>query len=255
MPTLSKPNHFHGHRHKLVPAKSEAPFSCDGCKELGFGPFYRCPNTNCDYIVHTECHIPLPTISSHQFFKRCNFKFHKESPTGSGTRICDVCASDIHGFSYQCSRGDLDLHPHCANLPRAFSLPDSDTKIYLCEKIKSRCLKCNSKKRSCGKVQGLSYVSSDGKLCYHVACLTEAHVENWRNGHLKLDATANGKSTRSLELRNLAPNQVARTQNSKAMKRIKWLMTFLKLVVHAIFGDYFSLLSTLGSTVDKLFQN
>ncbi|KAK8662398.1 hypothetical protein V6N13_091976 [Hibiscus sabdariffa] len=237
MPTLSKPTRFDGHRHELVPAKSEAPFSCDGCKELGFGPCYRCPNMNCDYIVHTECHIPLPTISSHQFFKRCNFKFHKESPTGLGTRICDVCASDIHGFSYQCSHCDLDLHPHCANLPPAFSLPDSDTKIYLCEKIKSRCLKCNSKKRSCGKVQGLSYVSSDGRLCYRVACLTEAHVENWRNG--------NGESTRSLELQNLAPNQVARTQNSKAMKRIKWLITFLKLVVSALFGDHFTLVSTL----------
>ncbi|KAK8671724.1 hypothetical protein V6N13_038311 [Hibiscus sabdariffa] len=250
MPSLSKPTCFDGHRHELVPAKSEAPFSCDGCKELGFGPCYRCPNTSCNYIVHIECHIPLPTISSHQFFKGCNFKFHKESPTGPGTRICDVCASDIHRFSYQCSRGKYDLHPHCANLPPSFSLPDSDTKINLCEKIKSICVQCKKKKRSSGKVQGLSYASSDDKLRYHVACLNEAHVKNWRNGQLKLDFSCNEESS-SLELQNLAPNQVARTQNSKAMKRIKWLITFLKLVVSALFGDHFTLISTLY----HLFQN
>ncbi|GMI80700.1 hypothetical protein like AT2G16050 [Hibiscus trionum] len=251
MPTLLEQNQLDGHQHELIPAKSEVPFSCDGCKELGFGPCYRCPETNCNYIVHPECHIPLPTLSSHQFFEGCYFQFHKESPTGPGTRICDICASDIHGFSYQCSDSKHDLHPHCANLPLAFSLPDSDTNIYLRERIRSRCLKCNSKKRSSDRVQGLSYVSSDGNLCYHVACLNEAHVENWRNGHLTPDVNANGESSRSLELQNLVPNQVARPRRSRAMRRLRWLFKFIKVVVSALFGDHITLVSTLFS----FFQN
>ncbi|KAK8671719.1 hypothetical protein V6N13_038306 [Hibiscus sabdariffa] len=245
MSTFPESNRFNGHQHELTPAKSEVPFSCDGCKELGFGSCYQCPVTNCSYIVHKECHNPPLTLSSHQFFQSSHFQFHEESPTGPGTRICDVCVSDIHGFSYQCSRGKHDLHPRCANLPPAFSLPDSDKAIYLCDEIKSRCLKCQSKKRSSGKVQGLSYVSSDGKLCYHVACLNKALVENWRNGLLTPDANANGESSRSLELQNVAPNQVARPQSSRAMRKLKWLITFLKLVVSALLGDHFTLVSTL----------
>ncbi|KAH1045620.1 hypothetical protein J1N35_036404 [Gossypium stocksii] len=131
MPTLLKIHVIDGDpQHELVWEKSQVPFICDGCKELGFG----------------------------QFFPKCNFQFHKENPLGSTTRVYDICASDIQGFLYQCTREDHDLHPHCASLPPVFSLPDSETEIYLRKEIKSRCLKCQRKKRS-----GLSYVSSDGK--------------------------------------------------------------------------------------------
>ncbi|KAA3481818.1 TMV resistance protein N-like [Gossypium australe] len=69
-------------------------------------------------------------------------------------------------------------------LPPVFSLPESDTEIYLRKEIKSKCLKCQSKKRS----SGLSYVSSDGKLCYRVACLKEACLENWKKGKEDLNS-------------------------------------------------------------------
>ncbi|MBA0629670.1 hypothetical protein Godav_024188 [Gossypium davidsonii] len=194
-----------GHpEHKLKLERSEVPFICGGCKELGFGLRYQ------------------------------------------WTRICDICALDIRGFLYQCSHGDIDLHPHCASLPLTFTLPDSNELIELRENTKSRCLKCQRKERA-GKVQGLSYVSSDGKLCYHVACLKEACLDNWKRGYFQLDVLAN-EENKILALQNLAPNQVVRPsegQSSNAMKGIKLLITFLKLVVSAILGEPFTLVSTL----------
>ncbi|KAH1045627.1 hypothetical protein J1N35_036411 [Gossypium stocksii] len=243
-----------GHHHKLKLKKSEVPFICGGCKELGFGLRYQCPNMNCNYILHEECGFGLEyrRPPTQKFFKRCDFQFHQQNPL-PGTRICDICALDIQGFLYQCSHGDYDLHPHCASLPLTISLPDSKKVIKLCEKIKSRCLKCQRKERATGKVQGFSYVSSDGNLCYHVACLKEACLDNWKKGYFQLDVPAN-EEIKILALQNLAPNQVVRPsegKSSKAMKGINLLITFLKLVVSAILGEPF----TLVSTVFQISQN
>ncbi|KAK5795407.1 uncharacterized protein LOC108462558 [Gossypium arboreum] len=243
MPTLLKIHVIDGHpQHELVWKKSQVPFICDGCKELGFGVCYQCPHKKCNYILHEQCAIRRPSPPFQQVFPKCNFQFHKENPLGSTTRVCDICASDIQGFLYQCTREDHDLHPHCASLPPVFSLPDSNTEIYLRKEIKSRCLKCQSKKRS-----GLSYVSSDGKLCYHVACLKEACLENWKKGYFQLDVIADDEN-KCLALQNLAPKHVvlrSKDQSSKARKGIKWVIIFLKLLVSAIFGEPLTLLSTL----------
>ncbi|MBA0870039.1 hypothetical protein Goshw_028011, partial [Gossypium schwendimanii] len=117
-----------------------------------------------------------------------------------------------------------------------FSLPDSDTEIYLCQEIKLKCLKCQSKKRS-----GLSYVSSDSKLCYHVACLKEACLENWKKGYFRLDVITDDEN-KSLALQNLAPKHIvleSKDQSLKARKGIKWVIIFLKLVVSALISTLF----------------
>ncbi|XVF83656.1 hypothetical protein PTKIN_Ptkin16aG0507600 [Pterospermum kingtungense] len=120
--------------------------------------------------------------------------------------------------------------------------------IRLSKEIKSKCLKCQTKKRQEDKVQGLAYVSSNGSFCYHVACLKEPCLDNWKKGYFKLDVIANDEN-KSLALQNLAPKEVAlrrdQGQSSKAMKRVKWLIIFLKLVVSAIFGEPFTLISAL----------
>lgn len=238
-----------GHpEHKLRLERSEDHFICGGCKEPGFGLRYKCPEENCNYILHDECGLGLEygVPPAQRFFRNCDFKFHRQNPLPR-TRICDICALDIRGFLYQCSHGDNDLHPHCANLPLTITLPDSNEVIELRQKIKSKCLKCQRKERTSGKVQGLSYVSSDGNLCYHVACLKEACLDNWKKGYFQLDVLAN-EDNKILALQNLAPNQVARpnkAQSSNAMKGIRLLITFLKLIVSAILGEPFTLVSTL----------
>ncbi|WRX12986.1 DC1 - like 10 [Theobroma cacao] len=232
MPVLLKLK-VDGHPHQLELKNNKVPFYCDGCMELGFGFCYQCPNKDCDYILHETCGIRRPQ-TFHKFFETCDFKFHKENPLG-GTRVCDACALEIQGLLYQCSHGDKDLHPCCANLPPVFSLPGLDMEIYLRKEIESKCLKCQSRKRSSGKVQGWSYVSSDGAYCYHVACLRGALLENWKLGYFQLDvAAAADENTKTLALQKLAPKEVAlqgRGQTSKATKGIKWLIIFLKLII------------------------
>ncbi|XVF83655.1 hypothetical protein PTKIN_Ptkin16aG0507500 [Pterospermum kingtungense] len=247
MPKLQMLN-VDDHPHDQLEWKeSEVPFLCNGCKELGFGLCYECPNNGCNFILHEECTIRRPAPPFQQFFKSCNFEFYKKNPL-PGIRTCDACALDIQGYLYQCSHGDFDLHPCCTNLPPVFSLSDTNMKIYLRKEIKSKCLKCQTMKRPAGKVQRLSYVSSDGSFCYHVACLREACLDNWKRGYFKLDVVADDKK-KALALQNLAPKEVAlrggQGQSSKNMKGIKWLLIFLKLVVSAVFGEPFTLISTL----------
>ncbi|TYJ16271.1 hypothetical protein E1A91_A10G240600v1 [Gossypium mustelinum] len=246
MPTLLKIHDLDGHpEHELEWKKSEVPFICNGCKELGFGVCYQCPDMNCNYILHEECRIRRPTPPFQKFFEDCNFQFHPENPLGP--RKCDICTLDIQGFLYQCSYGEHNLHPHCTSLPPVISLPDSDMSIYLRRRIQSKCLKCQSKKISSSRVQGLSYVSSDGKLCYHVTCLKQASLEAWKRDYFNLDVNANDEE-KSLALQNLSPKLVVRPsgeQNSKAMKGFKLLIKFIKLLFSALLGDHFTLFSTL----------
>ncbi|XP_022747995.1 uncharacterized protein LOC111297604 [Durio zibethinus] len=195
------------------------------------------------------------TSAMPEIFQRMRLQISQGKSTRRRQILRRLCL-DIQGFLYQCFRvkNPHDLHPCCANLPLFFSLPDTDMEIYLCEEIKSKCLKCQSKKRSSGKAQGLSYVSSDGKFCYHVACLKEACLENWKKGYFQPDVIADDKN-KSLALQNLAPKEVALVrdggQSSNAMNGIKWLIIFLKLVVSAIFGEPLTLISTLFQIYDQ----
>ncbi|XP_022747257.1 uncharacterized protein LOC111297003 [Durio zibethinus] len=207
MPSLQTLRDLDDHPHPLKLKKSKAPFICDGCKVEGFGFCYQCTE-GCDFFFHKECGIRRPPACQ-KFFEGCEFKFHKKNPLG-GDRICDVCALDIQGFLYQstCRKNPNVLHPCCANLPMIISPPYTDMKIYLCNKIKTECLKCGSKKRSADKVQGFSYASSDGEFCYHVACLREVGVENWIKSYCQPDVIADNEN-KPLSLIDLALKKVA----------------------------------------------
>ncbi|XVF83662.1 hypothetical protein PTKIN_Ptkin16aG0508200 [Pterospermum kingtungense] len=134
-PKVLKVNNDHdGHPHQLELKKSQVPFFCDGCNELGFGLCYQYPNKDCDYILHTECGIRRPSPPFQQFFKASDFVFYKENPLG-GTRICNACALNIQGFLYQCSHGDVDLHPCCATSHRSSPFPIPTWKSDLAKRL------------------------------------------------------------------------------------------------------------------------
>ncbi|MBA0571313.1 hypothetical protein Golob_004893 [Gossypium lobatum] len=122
---------------------------------------------------------------------------------------------------YHCSKGKYSLHPYCATLQTSFSLRE--------------------KNRSSNDVQCLSYVSSDGNLCYHVACMKEACRDNWNKGYFRPGSETNEQS-KFLALQNLAPkvelSSVGQTSEVS-------LITFLKLVVYAILGEPFDLIAPL----------
>ncbi|TYH00320.1 hypothetical protein ES288_A10G266000v1 [Gossypium darwinii] len=147
---------------------------------------------------------------------------------------------------YHCSKRKYSLHPYCATLRTTFSLLDSDMTIKLRREtklnfFKSKCLKCDRKNRSPNDVQCLSYVSSRGNLCYHVACMKEACRDNWNKGYFRPGSETNERS-KFLALKNLAPKLelLIVGQSSEVLP-----ITFLKLVVYAILGEPFDLIALL----------
>ncbi|MBA0780803.1 hypothetical protein Gotri_004861 [Gossypium trilobum] len=91
------------------------------------------------------------------------------------------------------------------------------------------------------EIGSVVYVSSDSKLCNHVACLKEACLENWKKGYFRLDVITDDEN-KSLALQNLAPKHIvleSKDQSLKARKGIKWVIIFLKLVVSALISTLF----------------
>ncbi|XVF83651.1 hypothetical protein PTKIN_Ptkin16aG0507100 [Pterospermum kingtungense] len=227
---LTEIDHF-SHPHRLHLESTEAPYRCDGCKEEGFGRCYQCPYEDCNFHLHEECGNASLSIS-HPYLKTCNLKFHQKNPT-SKDRYCDACGMDINGFVYQCSHKDAhDLHPCCAKLPKALS--NNGVEIYLSKEVRSKCLRCERKVIANG-VKGWSYVSSCGKYCYHVACVREAILEDWRRG-------SNG-----LELQNISSSRevVVPSGESSWRKNARKLWLIVKLAVSVIFGDPVTLIASL----------
>ncbi|MFQ6669539.1 hypothetical protein Gotur_034749 [Gossypium turneri] len=245
MPGLDRQNDGK-HVHELQLKNSEGLFICNGCKQLGFGNCYKCPwLLFCNYVIHVACISEDGTPLSNSLFKNCKFQFYRENPL-TVAPTCHICALDIKGRMYHCSKGKYSLHPYCATLQTTFSLRDSDMKIKLrsgtkLNFFKSKCLKCDRKNRSSNDLQCLSCVSSDGNLCYHVACMKEACRDNWIKGYFRPGSETNEQS-KFLALQNLAPKVVPSSvgQTSEVS-----LIRFLKLVVYAILGEPFDLIAPL----------
>jgi len=116
------------HPHDLVLGSAEEPYQCDGCKEVGFGPCFKCEQ--CNFNLHEECAMPEPS-AFHPFFSKCDFRFYENAP-GSSDRFCDACGKDVRGFVYQCSH-ENDLHPCCMKLQR--TLIGDGVKLHLSDKV------------------------------------------------------------------------------------------------------------------------
>ena len=165
------------HPHPLQLKPPGAPYKCSGCQELGFGSSYRCESSKCNYILHEECANAVP-LAFHRFFRKSYFEFYEEAP-GCAPRYCDACGKDVLGFVYHCSRTGYDLHPCCLKLKDSIS--DGSVTLELSQKVPSKCLKCKSR-NVVNKVKGWSYVSSEDSSCYHVSCVKELILENWKRG-------------------------------------------------------------------------
>jgi hypothetical protein len=228
------------HPHILVLESAEEPYQCDGCKEVGFGPCFKCEQ--CNFNLHEECAMPEPS-AFHPFFRKCNFRFYENAP-GYRARYCDACGKDVRGFVYQCLHEKAhDLHPCCMKLQR--TLIGDGVKLHLSDKVSTRCLKCGSKEISKG-FRGWSYESSCGQYCYHVACVKNLVLENWRMGYFD-----HGHNMMALQI--MAPNEdniVQQTGGSssgrrKASKYWRMAKVALTLIISAIFGDPTTVVATL----------
>ncbi|PIA26979.1 hypothetical protein AQUCO_08400029v1 [Aquilegia coerulea] len=161
------------HDHNLKLLYDKTPYRCDACKEPGWGPRYRCEESN--YDLHKECALYSSSMS-HPFYKNRSFKF-LESPI-TNNRYCNACERDILGYVYHCYATGHDLHPLCANLP--CTLQADGVELRLHDKLSSKCGKCRTR-TLWGNVRGWSYKSTGYE--FHVSCVKKIAVENWAKSY------------------------------------------------------------------------
>ena len=223
------------HGHPLILESPNEPYNCDGCKELGFGPCYHC-KFGCDFHIHHECAVALNSSATHPFFKGCKFVFRKEAHN----RYCDACGNDVLGFLYQCQHEKAhDLHPCCLKLQRNIVSSDG-VRLRLTHRVSSKCLKCGSKEASNG-IRGWSYESNCGRFCYHVACVKDLVLENFRNSFdgQRSHGSVLSEASDYLALPISTSSALARTSNVSTGRAKFWKMAkmVLKVIISAIFGD------------------
>lgn len=169
-------------RHDLKMRYYMKPYTCDGCKEKGFGPRYRCEE--CDYNLHEACAYNGFEPVSHEYFPRAKFIFRRTPPKACHPECkirCDACRKTINGFVFHCEEDDVDLHPCCRNLQKCYRIDDVEFNLH--KKVNGKCVWC--KRRSLrdggGADNGWSYVSGCGKYHVHVGCISDMALEEWNN--------------------------------------------------------------------------
>ncbi|KAL7082692.1 hypothetical protein ACP275_14G117100 [Erythranthe tilingii] len=238
----SEISHFSHPHHTLKPQRTEAPFKCDGCKEVGIGSSYKCGGAACDFDLHTHCAIPSPTVV-HPFYTMCSFQFLSRPP-GTEARYCNACEKRVTGFVYHCKTCGFDLHPCCAKLPMV--LADGDTKLHLYSKVNAPCHRCGRKGRS------WSYRSTCHKYNFHVACVKEMLVDSWHGLYDGCSYTGSRKSdTRIPSLKATLETHSNHTKgkSGKAQKCCEVAGLALQFVVSAVLGDPTSLIAGVVGTL------
>ncbi|KAI3448064.1 hypothetical protein Pfo_004729 [Paulownia fortunei] len=247
----SEISHFSHPNHSLKFHYTEAPFKCDGCKEVGIGSSYKCGGAACDFDLHTHCAIPSPSIT-HPFYTKCSFQFLSRPP-GQEARYCNACEKAVTGFVYHCKSCGFDLHPCCAKLPTV--LDDGDIKLYLYRTVSAPCHRCGRKGRS------WSYRSSCKKYNLHVACVKEMLVDSW---HELYDGSGGGAGgnyyTGSRKSESRIPSLKATLEThsnhtkskGKAQKCCEVAGLALQFVVSAVLGDPTTLIAgVVGHLMSK----
>lgn len=160
--------------HVLEPKSFKKQYICDGCKEPGYGPRYRCEP--CNYDLHDSCML-TSNSACHHFYKDKTFVFVEKLPTHLGTRRCDACTQEIFGFAYHSYKEGWDLHPCCLDLQPKLCAEGIEFKLQ--KKMKSKCVWCSKKTLgdTVSGVKGWAYVSECKEYHFHVRCLVLSMLE------------------------------------------------------------------------------
>ncbi|KAH7672734.1 DC1 domain-containing protein, partial [Dioscorea alata] len=186
-------------------------FTCDGCKEVGFGTCYTCTDTACNFHLHKQCANPVVP-----------------------DRRCDACGRDINGYVYHCDKKDLDLHPCCAKLPYYEDVvinEGEEIRLFLKKKVSTKCCKCKEKKLW-GKVKNTwSYVSENQEVHFHVSCVKDLVYESWRDGLQIEKVDANWPKTKLEVYKESKWKGSGRSKFGTLKKVLKIALTFIIAVV------------------------
>lgn len=227
--------------HELEMKKYLKPYTCDGCKETGFGPRYRCEK--CDFDLHQACMFPQMSSSSHEFFLGSTFKFFRTPPRACHDkcrRMCDACIKPITGFVYHCEKDDLDLHPCCRNLNRSYRIEDVEFNLH--KKVRGKCLWCNKKNiKGSSNDNGWSYISTCEKYHVHVACVTQMALEEWH----KSGGDCIADQDQPLALENVNLNEIRARGRDGGNKFWRIFKVFIKTIVSIVLGDPTTILASL----------
>ncbi|XP_058741068.1 uncharacterized protein LOC131613411 [Vicia villosa] len=193
------------HEHLLQQKPPGAPYTCSGCRQLGFGSSYHCQNSRCNYVLHGECVYPDP-YAFHSFFEKSYFEFHKKPP-GDRERYCDACGKDILGFVYHCSTTGYDLHPCCLKLKNSITDESGSVTLNLSKK--------------------------------------DLILDNWRRGYFsQVERSITTTSSSSERETQLAVTSMEMDQRLRISRRAKTISKYtkiaimvFKLIFAAIFGD------------------
>ncbi|KAG9453488.1 hypothetical protein H6P81_006392 [Aristolochia fimbriata] len=226
--------HLISHPHSIVLENHGKPYRCDGCLEVGFGSGFRCDP--CNFDLHREC-AKASSFTSHRFFgKHVLFKFMERTP-GARARYCDACGRDVKGLVYHCEAKGWDLHPCCAHLPEVIRNEEVELRLKPKKASSSKCQRCGKNKHR-NNASGWWYVSTDGEYKFHVACIKNMAVEEWKR---RRSAQKAGTTTLALGMSedDVFPLQIARRGGNGGgfRKYQRILKLVVKLLVSVLVGD------------------
>ncbi|XP_023551521.1 uncharacterized protein LOC111809312 [Cucurbita pepo subsp. pepo] len=241
-------NHPSHRRHVLELKNYMEPYTCNGCKEKGFGPRYRCEK--CDFDLHKPCTYDWIAPVSHEFFPNSRFRFMRIPPKPCHRKCkirCNACRKTIKGFVFHCEENNSDIHPCCRELKRSYQI--EDVKFNLQWKMEGECMWCKSERlEDGGEDNGWSYVSECGEYHVHVACVTKMALDEWyknqSGGGGSTRSTTSG--TQSVAVR-LNPREIqARRQVERGGIEKFWrVMKFIvKTVISIVIGDPTTILAS-----------
>ena len=236
-------NHFSHPEHSLELKNYKKPYTCDGCKEPGFGSRYRCEA--CDFDLHKDCMFPAET-TTHDFFGNATFKFLPRPPNlkcqekhcrNKCKSYCDACGKVVKGFVYHCAAHNLDLHPCCRNLETKMDIHGED--FWLQDKVSRRCNWCRKKKlhgRGSG-VQGWAYASRNEDYYFHVGCVPEMTLDAWQNDGGSGNDDDDDRSVATVSKMKMQLQRNSKGNRGRGNKYWKMLKSILKIIVSVLLGD------------------
>ncbi|KAK2976862.1 hypothetical protein RJ640_009313 [Escallonia rubra] len=189
--------------HKLELKTYKKPYTCDGCKEQGFGSRYRCDE--CSFELHKDCMFNTQ-LTSHDFYEGCIFKFFNQQPN-KFFNSCDACGKAVNGFLYLCEAEGKSLHPCCRNLKNAICVQGGkgngkdkeefeSLTFQLHKQMLGQCIWCdkNNLGGNSSGIGGWSYVSECKDYHFHVYCTAEMVLECCKTRTLGVDKDSGAES-------------------------------------------------------------
>ena len=125
----------HSHNNKIIPHKYPCPHSNDIIA-------YICERHNCDFLLHAECSVMLPSMANEgecsvmmpslEFEGHSHLLHFRDDNIENSKLECGACKSDIsESYAFTCLYCDLNLHILCGPIPYEINHKDHIHPLFL----------------------------------------------------------------------------------------------------------------------------